>query len=119
MVPVSVGMLSHFLLYRAGVSAAQIAAWEEERREALLPDFLKHSSVITPQDAADWATVTPCDVAKQLMACMALLGKGGHHIHMDALCDEMGRINFEPREAEHYRFPGPSRLSHHITEAAS
>ena len=115
--PVSLSMLAHFLLYLGGVRAAEIAIWEEERREALLPRLIKHEDV-TPQDAADWAAVSRRRIAKQLLACMAILGDGEDRARIAALAEEMGRINFEPREGERLPFPR-SGLSHYITEAAS
>ena len=116
--PVSVSMLAHFLLYLGGVRAAHIALWEEARREALLPRVIKREDV-TPEDAAEWAAVSRRSIAKQLLVCMALIGNGEQRARIAALSEEMGVINFEPREAEQLRFPGPSRLSHKITEAAS
>lgn len=117
--PVSISMLAAYLLYLGGVSAAQIALWEEERREAELPALLA-SREISVEDAAAWAAVTRRDVAKQLMTCMALLGIGAYRARVMALSEEMGVINFEPRGGEVLRFPGPSRLAPpRITEAAS
>lgn len=106
--PVSVRMLSHFLLYLSGASAAQIAMWEEERREAVLPRLIKHEDV-TPQDAADWAAVPRRDVARHLLACMAILGNGAHRARIACLAAQMGRINLEPRDCE--MLTGPWRRS--------
>ena len=114
--PVSQQMLTFFLLYLAGANAAQIALWEEERREARLPRMLRNRDM-TPQDAAEWAIVTRRDVALQLFACMALLGNGEQRARIDLLAAQMGRLNFEPREGELRRSPGPSRLSRQVIEA--
>ena len=117
--PVSPNMLTYFLLHLAGVNAAQIAAWEGERREYVLRRIARHEDV-TPEDAADWALVTKQSVAKQIMACIAIVGLGEMRDRVRRLADEMGRIDFEPREAVVMRFPGPSRLAvPHITEALS
>lgn len=116
--PVSQQMLTFLLLYLAGAKAAQIALWEEERREARLPAMLAAKDV-TPQDAADWASITPQSVAKQIFACMALVGKGAQRARVDFLAAQMGRINFEPRDGVVVPFGGPAALSHrHITEVA-
>ena len=116
--PVSLSMLANFLLYLGGADAAQIAVWEEERREAMLPRLVKHEDV-TPQDAADWVAVSRREIARHLLACMAILGNGADRARIAALAEEMGRINFEPREGKTLPFPGPPRLSRQITEAAS
>lgn len=117
-VPVSVRMLSYFLLYLSGASAAEIAVWEEERREAMLPRLIEHRDV-TPQDAADWASVSRRDIAKHLLACMVILGDGEDRARIAALVEEMGRINYEPRQGECILFPSSRRVPRHITEAAS
>jgi hypothetical protein len=117
-VPVSVRMLSYFLLYLGGVSAAEIAVWEEERREALLPRLIEHKDV-TPQDAADWASVSRRDIAKHLLACMAILGDGEDRARITALAEEMGRVNYEPRAGEKLGFPRSRRRYRQPTEAAS
>jgi hypothetical protein len=118
--PVSVRMLSHFLLHLSGANATQIALWEEARREALLPRFIKHEDVM-PQDAADWAAISRRDIAKHLIACMAILGRGEHCARITALAEEMGQISFEVREGDVLRFPCPSRLVllRHVVEVAS
>lgn len=108
--PVSHRMLSYFLLHLAGVTAADIAAWESERREHMLRRIVRHEDV-TPEDASEWAVVTQQSVAKQLMACIAIIGRGETRARIRRLAEEMGRINFEPREAVLLRFPGPPRLA--------
>jgi hypothetical protein len=112
--PVSVTMLAAYLLYLGGATAEQIAAWEEERREAELPAMLK-SPDLSAEEVAAWATVTRCDVAKQLMTCMALLGAGELRARVMALSEEMGVINFDARGGEVLRFPGPPKLAPHRT----
>lgn len=84
--PISLMQLSHYLLFRAGASAAEIAAlMEYERRH----------------------------VSKRLMGCMAALGavNAARRARVENLVREMGQINFEPRDGELLRFPGPSRLA--------
>lgn len=94
--PISVTQLSMFLLFRAGLSAAEIAATIEmdQRR-----------------------------VAKRLMGAMCALGAIGpqHRARVEALCAEMGLIKFEPRAGAVVKFPGPSRLAtrQYIVEVAS
>jgi hypothetical protein len=116
--PVSITMLAAYLLYLGGATAAQIAAWEEERREAELPAMLK-SPDLSVEEAAAWAAVTRRDIARQLMTCMALLGAGELRARVLALSEEMGVINFEPRGGEVVPFPGPPKLApRRTTEAA-
>lgn len=89
--PISVMQMSMYLLFRAGASAADIAAiMEYERRH----------------------------IAMRLMACMAALGAvtDARRARIENLVAEMGRINFEARDGCLVRFPGPSRLSHRFVE---
>lgn len=116
--PVSPRMLSYFLLHLAGANVGQIATWEGERREAILPRVARHDDV-TPEDAAEWSTVTRQAVAEELMLCIALIGRGPKRARIALLAEQMGRINFEPREGQLVRFPGPSRLIRtHVVEVA-
>lgn len=84
--PISLMQLSHYLLFRAGASASEIASlMEYERRH----------------------------VAKRLMGCMCALGElnAARRARVEALVAEMGRIHFEDRPGELCRFPGPSTLA--------
>lgn len=84
--PISLMQLSHYLLFRAGATAGEIAAlMEYERRH----------------------------VAKRLMGCMAALGtlNAARRARVETLVSEMGQICLEPRRAEIVPFGGPSRLS--------
>ena len=87
--PISVAQLSYYLLFRAGASASEI----EVRRRHL---------------------------SKRLLACMAPLGTVDteRRARVEALVAEMGQINFDVRDGELLKFPGPSRLSQTITEVA-
>jgi hypothetical protein len=93
--PISVTQMSMYLLFRAGSSAAEIAAMIEMHQ--------RH-------------------VAKRLLSCMALLGTVNteRRARVEALVAEMGQINFEVREGDVLKFPGPSHLapSQTITEVA-
>ena len=93
--PISVTQMSMYLLFRAGSSAAEIAAMIEMRQ--------RH-------------------VAKRLLSAMALLGTVNteRRARVENLVAEMGQINFEVREGDVLKFPGPSRLAHPrtITEVA-
>ena len=93
--PICVTQLSYYLLYRAGASSSEIAGLIEVRHRHL---------------------------AKRLMACMALLGTVDtrRRARVEALVAEMGQINFEARDGELLKFPGPSRLAQprHVVEVA-
>jgi hypothetical protein len=84
--PISVTQMSMYLLFRGGVSAAEIAAMIE---------------------------VHQGHVSRRLMAAMSALGTANteRRARVEALCVEMGQINFEVREGEVLKFPGPSRLA--------
>ena len=84
--PISVSQLSYYLLFRAGTSSSEIAALIEVHRRQL---------------------------SRRLLACMALLGTVNteSRARVEALVAEMGQINFEARDGELLKFPGPSRLA--------
>jgi hypothetical protein len=84
--PISVTQMTMYLLFRAGASAVEIAAMIEVRQ--------RH-------------------VSRRLMDAMCALGlvNTERRARVEDLCAEMGQINFEPREGELLRFPGPSRLA--------
>jgi hypothetical protein len=92
--PIAVTHLGYYLLFRAGASAAEIAAMIEMDR--------RH-------------------VSKRIMACVAALGavNDARRARVEALVAEMGQINFEAREGELIRFPGPSVLSARTVEVLS
>ena len=92
--PISVTQMSMYLLFRAGSSAAEIAAMIEVHQ--------RH-------------------VSRRLMAAMSALGAVDtkRRARVEELVNEMGCINFEPREGQLIRFPGPSQLSHARAEALS
>ena len=92
--PISVAQLSYYLLFRAGASATEIAMLVEVHR---------------------W------HLSKRLLSCMALLGTVDtqRRARIEALVAEMGQIQFEPRDGDVVRFPGPTHLSQAITEAVS
>jgi hypothetical protein len=84
--PISVTQMSMYLLFRAGASAAEIAAMIEMHQ--------RH-------------------VSKRLMAAMSALGviTAERRARVEDLVAAMGQIRFEPRGGELVRFPGPSRLA--------
>jgi hypothetical protein len=84
--PISFMQLSHYLLFRAGASATEIAAIVEIERRY---------------------------ISKRLMCCMAALGAvdDQRRARVERLVAEFGQINFEPRDGVLVRFPGPAQLA--------
>lgn len=87
--PISVTQMSMYLLFRGGVSAAEIAAMIEMHQGHV---SMSARGVVNTERRA----------------------------RVEALCAEMGQINFEVREGDVLRFLGPSRLSQqHVVEIRS